>query len=211
MNGHPINSWCHVNGTMWLRDLLPLDFPRARVLTFGWDARSHTSGPLPTHSLHEHAQQLVSALAVLREAHPRRALALVGHCTGGTLIKEAAIEARLSRGTAQEQWAALADATAGILFFAAPHTGFAYDDADVTRVVHECRAAGTQANERGLRDLVARSSWLASQNHLFSSVPGLKIACVHQREVTSTELFGRRLVCAVGQWIGSLLIGLLRW
>lgn len=39
ITGDAYNTWRHENGTIWLRDLLPQDFPGARVFSFGYDAR----------------------------------------------------------------------------------------------------------------------------------------------------------------------------
>jgi hypothetical protein len=36
-NGHLENTWTAENSILWLRDLLPQEVPRARILTFGYD------------------------------------------------------------------------------------------------------------------------------------------------------------------------------
>lgn len=37
MNGDAYDTWTHKNGTLWLRDFLPEDFPGARVYSFGYN------------------------------------------------------------------------------------------------------------------------------------------------------------------------------
>jgi hypothetical protein len=34
--GHAFGSWAVSSHVMWLRDILPVDFPNARVLTYGY-------------------------------------------------------------------------------------------------------------------------------------------------------------------------------
>jgi hypothetical protein len=39
LNGDPINTWTHKEtGVMWLRDVLPEVLPRARIMTYGYNA-----------------------------------------------------------------------------------------------------------------------------------------------------------------------------
>jgi hypothetical protein len=39
INGHAFKTWTHENGTFWLRDLLPNQFPGARIFTFGYESK----------------------------------------------------------------------------------------------------------------------------------------------------------------------------
>lgn len=39
ITGDAYDTWKHENGTLWLRDFLPIDFPGARIFSFGYDAR----------------------------------------------------------------------------------------------------------------------------------------------------------------------------
>lgn len=53
---------------MWIRDTLPIHFPRARILTFGYDAGTHRlSKPTARLGLSEYAEQLVQQLLRNRE------------------------------------------------------------------------------------------------------------------------------------------------
>lgn len=80
-------------GTYWPRDLLPRDFPNARVLTYGYD--SHVS-----HFFRDTASQnniitlgrdLLHNLVAYRVDEPTRPLFFVCHSLGGLVVKEASV------------------------------------------------------------------------------------------------------------------------
>ena len=51
---------------MWLRDLLPAEIPYARILTYGYDSRTHSSEHLTRQTLYGHSMSLISALSLYR-------------------------------------------------------------------------------------------------------------------------------------------------
>ena len=62
LNGHPENTFTAANGICWLRSLLPALAPNIRVLSYGYDARTHSSSLLSRENLHDHAEQLIEEL-----------------------------------------------------------------------------------------------------------------------------------------------------
>ena len=62
LNGHREESFTAANGTCWLKSLLPAQSPNIRVLSYGYDARTHSSSLLSQEHLHDHAEQLVEEL-----------------------------------------------------------------------------------------------------------------------------------------------------
>lgn len=62
LNGHREKTWTAANGVHWLRDLLPNDLPRARILCWGYDANTHASSRVSCHYLYDHARNLVADL-----------------------------------------------------------------------------------------------------------------------------------------------------
>jgi hypothetical protein len=68
LNGHREKSWTDSESkVLWLRDLLPLQLPNARVLTFGYDADTLKLSPgVSQHSLNDHAVSLVAELLRVR-------------------------------------------------------------------------------------------------------------------------------------------------
>ena len=62
LNGHRESTYTAANGTCWLRSLLPVQSPNIRVLSYGYDARTHSSSLLSQENLHDHAEQLIEEL-----------------------------------------------------------------------------------------------------------------------------------------------------
>ena len=62
LNGHRESTFTAANGVCWLKSLLPEQIPNIRVLTYGYDARTHSSSLLSREHLHDHAEQLVEEL-----------------------------------------------------------------------------------------------------------------------------------------------------
>lgn len=98
MNGHPRSTWS-TGGVFWPSQLLPTDLTtvQARILVYGYNADVYAfggGGTPNTDLMHQHAQSLVSILALERKRaraseHP---IIWVAHSLGGVLVK------RVSRG-----------------------------------------------------------------------------------------------------------------
>ncbi|RYC81882.1 hypothetical protein BFJ63_vAg15229 [Fusarium oxysporum f. sp. narcissi] len=67
LNGHREKTWTAENGVHWLRDLLPGDVPRARILSWGYDANTHAASGTSSLFLYDHARTLVSDLNAARQ------------------------------------------------------------------------------------------------------------------------------------------------
>ena len=73
LNGHCEKTWTAgsgVNGVdsvNWLRDLLPHDLPNARILSWGYDANTHSGLRVSCQYLFDHARTLVSDLCLERQ------------------------------------------------------------------------------------------------------------------------------------------------
>ncbi|MCJ1346181.1 hypothetical protein MMC31_004395, partial [Peltigera leucophlebia] len=66
LNGHREATWT-VNGVNWLRDLLPLNIPNARIYTWGYDANTHSTSQISAQYLYDHARTLISDLCLKRK------------------------------------------------------------------------------------------------------------------------------------------------
>ena len=67
LNGHREKSWTDSESKiLWLQDLLPLQLPNARVLTFGYDADTLKLSGVSKLGLHDHAVSLVAELLRVR-------------------------------------------------------------------------------------------------------------------------------------------------
>jgi len=87
-NGHPAKSWTTemrsneagpVPRVFWPLDLLPVDFPACRILTFGYN----DSDPLSDISFY-----LLSSLEQVRLASPLRPIVFIVHSLGGVVLKK---------------------------------------------------------------------------------------------------------------------------
>ena len=68
LNGHRETTFTtHLGGVNWLQDLLPLDIPNARILTYGYDSRTHGFRRKTTEKLYNHSINLLESLRAFRE------------------------------------------------------------------------------------------------------------------------------------------------
>jgi hypothetical protein len=72
----------------WPRDLLPIDCPKARIMTWGYDTAVTKGIAAPTNkgNIFAHAKDLLYALD--RERPQGRLLIFVAHSLGGIIVKE---------------------------------------------------------------------------------------------------------------------------
>ncbi|PVF92961.1 hypothetical protein CPB86DRAFT_144260, partial [Serendipita vermifera] len=121
LDGHREASWTAENGTMWLKDLLPLDIPNARILTYGYDSNTHSFTHMSTQSIFHHAEALVADLTQARSANPERPIIFLAHSLGGIILKKALA---LCHGAGyNSDHRCIKVSTYAILFFGTPHSG----------------------------------------------------------------------------------------
>lgn len=83
LNGHQEETWTASNGIMWLQQLLPAEIPRARILTYGYDSRTHSSEVLTHQTLYGHSMSFVAALSLYRRRTKVRTAQLRASAHGG--------------------------------------------------------------------------------------------------------------------------------
>ncbi|PVF91600.1 hypothetical protein CPB86DRAFT_685132, partial [Serendipita vermifera] len=88
LDGHRERSWTAANGTMWLKDLLPLDIPNARILTYGYDSDTRRFTHTSTQSIFQHAETFVADLTQVRSGNPERPIIFLAHSLGGIVLKK---------------------------------------------------------------------------------------------------------------------------
>lgn len=114
LNGHRDKTWTANNGIQWLRDLLPDDIPRARILCWGYDANTHSGSPVSRQYLYDHARNLISDLCRKRKLSSvgdirnyqhsdgyadenqsmERPIIFVAHSLGGIVVKSVGISSK---------------------------------------------------------------------------------------------------------------------
>ncbi|ATY66488.1 and NB-ARC domain [Cordyceps militaris] len=130
LNGRPDLTWTAANGTFWPTDLLPaaLRGVPANVLVYGYNAdvySRHHDRSASDNFIHQHAQTLVTNLALFRrgEGRARNPLVWVAHSLGGVLVKRALLYAHDVRDAHHDDYRAVYVSTYGIVFLGTPHTG----------------------------------------------------------------------------------------
>jgi hypothetical protein len=68
LNGHRKETWTAENKVNWLLDanMLPASIPNARIMSWGYDANTHSTDGLSAMYLYDHGQNLVSDLSLYR-------------------------------------------------------------------------------------------------------------------------------------------------
>ncbi|KAH7001010.1 hypothetical protein EDB80DRAFT_83814 [Ilyonectria destructans] len=120
LGGHAFGSFKERNGSfMWLRDALPLDFQKARILIYGYDTR--LIGSSSFQNLTDLGKALQIDIKGIREFSQSRPIFFIGHSLGGLVIKEAIVKLK------EEMDGPILNSTSGFLFFGVPHQGMAIE------------------------------------------------------------------------------------
>ena len=108
--------------TFWPQDFLPIEFPNARIITWGYDVDidsllSDTSKS----SIFHHAETLLADLVSLRvtEAAKKKPIIFVVHSLGGIVVKDALSLSKIEATFFKEVF----PATIGVVFLGTPHRG----------------------------------------------------------------------------------------
>ncbi|KAL6715939.1 hypothetical protein ACLMJK_006901 [Lecanora helva] len=116
LNGTAYGTWTHEDGTLWLRDLLPEDIPKARIFTYSYPAELFWSRSEAT--ITDYAQNLLALLQIQRREQSNRPIIFLAHSLGGIVCKQALIKANEN-----PRFKILLESTVGIVFFGTPHRG----------------------------------------------------------------------------------------
>jgi protein SERAC1 len=119
LTGNREKTWTHRNGIFWPGSLLPEDFPRARIMTFGYDADIVRFWTIASSNrLGDHGKSLVYALLDQREQVGQRPIIFVAHSLGGLVCEDA-----LNLSDRRQSLRSILSNTLGIVFMGTPHGG----------------------------------------------------------------------------------------
>ncbi|RDA88261.1 hypothetical protein CP532_0314 [Ophiocordyceps camponoti-leonardi (nom. inval.)] len=105
LGGHALGSFKGRDGSfVWIRDALPLDFPSARIFTYGYDTT------------------IIRSSSSVEDLSQSRLIVFIGHSLGGLVIKEAMV---MLRAESDDMDVAILASVSGFLFFGVPHMGMA--------------------------------------------------------------------------------------
>lgn len=104
----------------WPKDLLPIQYPNARILVYGYDTRvtNYLSGPTNQNSIHSHGKDLLSSLAAFRKLDSP--LILIAHSLGGIVVKEMLAN---SSNSTEDRLRNVVSSTSAVIFLGTPHRG----------------------------------------------------------------------------------------
>lgn len=105
----------------WPKSLLPKDLPRARIITYGYDADAlHLTRVAGQNTVRELAKALINDLSALRTDTVGRPIVFVVHSLGGLVIQNALL---ICNNPNDEGQGDILSSTRGIAFLGTPHAG----------------------------------------------------------------------------------------
>ncbi|PTB52845.1 hypothetical protein M431DRAFT_58133, partial [Trichoderma harzianum CBS 226.95] len=127
LGGHAFGSFKERHGSfMWLRDALPIDFPRARILIYGYDTRLIRSKSFQ--NLTDLGKALQIDMKGIRQLTQIRHIVFIGHSLGGLVIKEVCSQAIVKlKEELDKKDASILRSTSGFPLSGVPHQGMAVE------------------------------------------------------------------------------------
>ncbi|KAK6838139.1 hypothetical protein PG987_006420 [Apiospora arundinis] len=188
LNGHREKTWEADDGVLWLRDFLPRHFHDARIMTFGYNAATHSPEHISSHSLHDHSQKLVGALAIKRRGHSERPIIFVAHSLGGLVVKSALIYSNGENSEQDDEHHSIHSSTLGVIFMGTPHLGS--KDASMAKMLLNIVSPFVKTTSNMLDHLDQQSAALDLQRNQYAQIKGgiRTLYCFEQYE---TKIGGR--------------------
>ncbi|KAF8529705.1 hypothetical protein BU17DRAFT_36641, partial [Hysterangium stoloniferum] len=162
LDGHREASFTADNGVFWLQDLLPEALPFARILTYGYDARTQGENR-SQQTLYGISGDLVVKLSAFRISNGtgHRPLIFIAHSFGGIILKNALIHASSAHMGHLGDHKAVEISTYGVIFMGTPHQGV--DLLEWTRSHVDGRSLGSLQDDPLLKPLLLHSEVLQQQ------------------------------------------------
>lgn len=171
LDGHREETWMAQNGTLWLRDFLPSDLPKARILSYGYDANTGCQESISTEIMRRDAQKFASTLVRKRRDAPRRPIIFIAHDLGGIILKWALVicdNQRPRPGPIQrDDLQSVLVSTQAILFFGTPHFGVKDEIIDA---IQHMASVYTHKTDKILDQLREDSSELENVQELYAGI-----------------------------------------
>ncbi|PVF91575.1 hypothetical protein CPB86DRAFT_878439 [Serendipita vermifera] len=158
LDGHRERSWTAASGAMWLKDLLPLDIPNARILTYGYDSDTRRFTHTSKQSIFCHAETFVEDLILARNANPERPIIFIAHSLGGIILKKAL--ALCNGANHRRDCKSITVSTYAVLFFGTPHSGA--NSVDLAQWMGKLLSVYMFTDDKILKDLDRDSTELQS-------------------------------------------------
>ncbi|KAH8769122.1 hypothetical protein F5883DRAFT_714206 [Diaporthe sp. PMI_573] len=117
LNGDSYTTWTE-DTVFWPHDLLPNVLPKARIMTFGYNANLFVETGCG--DIHDFAETLISEVLMERSGCESRPLVFIGHSMGGLVIKRALVIAKT-----KPRFEVVLESTRLLVFMGTPHAGSA--------------------------------------------------------------------------------------
>ncbi|XEU97663.1 hypothetical protein FSHL1_002949 [Fusarium sambucinum] len=196
LNGHREKTWTAKNGVHWLRDLLRIDIPEARILSWGYDAKTHAASSSDTSCafLYDHARTLVSDLNRRRmlTKTSERPIIFIAHSLGGIVVKSALIHSDSARKGALLDQRSIKLSTYGIVFMGTPHQGG--NGVQLGRILINAASVFVQADDRLLKHLERDSEWLLQQPGQYGPISGEFVTKFAYEEYETPIAMGKKIL-----------------
>ncbi|CZR66344.1 uncharacterized protein PAC_16245 [Phialocephala subalpina] len=180
LGGNWKQTWTDENKALWLRDILPLQLPEARIMSYGYNSRTAFSKGIT--NINDEAEIFLSALNGKRQTKDQktRPIIFIAHSLGGIVVKKALILAHEQ----PERYADLSKSVRGVIFFGVPHRGsdVAYWGTFAANLL-ETIQLGFGTNSNFVKDLQRNSETLANISEQFFPLGDkLKIRTFYETE-----------------------------
>ncbi|KAF8512141.1 hypothetical protein BU17DRAFT_69322 [Hysterangium stoloniferum] len=171
LDGHREASFTAPNGVLWLRDLLPETLPNARILTYGYDARTRGVNR-SNQALYDLSVDFMAKLSSFRvytntDARP---LIFIAHSFGGIILKRALIHANATHIKHLPAHKAVEVSTYGIIYLGTPHQGI--DLTDWTRSLLRYFSITSQTDSPIMKHLGLHSETLQQLVAEYAAISG---------------------------------------
>ncbi|CCA76321.1 related to tetratricopeptide repeat domain protein-Neosartorya fischeri [Serendipita indica DSM 11827] len=170
LDGHREKTWTADNGVLWLRDLLSVDIPNARILVYGYDADTRSRECVSTQTIYQHADKFLKSLSRQRSGNPRALVLCQNQSRGSTNpLRDILVS------------------THAVLFFGTPHSGV--KGVDLLQTMNRLLSLYLKTTDVILRHLGEHSPELENIQNLYISASA-EIETVLFYEVYPTPIIG---------------------
>ncbi|ERF76311.1 hypothetical protein EPUS_04169 [Endocarpon pusillum Z07020] len=195
LDGHWKKTWTTESDVFWLQDLLPRVIPNARILSYGYDSRTHGSSPVSEQYIWQHATALVSDLTLLREeTHTeQRPIIFLAHSLGGLVLKNALIHADSTRTGHLLSHHAIKSSTYGLNFIGTPHQGG--NGVSLGKILVNVGSALMYTTQNAVKHLADNSEYLQKQQSDYLAISAdFDTVCFYETYQMALPGYGHLLV-----------------
>lgn len=195
MDGHAFDTWM-AGKKMWLRDHLPNEFPKSRIMTFGYNSNL-TDIKSINNNLPNFADALIEKLKYIRTSNEeqRRPVLLICHSMGG-LVGRLAVTRHWRWQGKGVKYASTKFGHYGLLFLSTPH--FGSDMANISEFFLNVASSAFGVRRKLVEELKTSNPSVQDVIDDWRTMnPQPIIRCLCETDLTKTSLGDKQIVTAV--------------